>query len=100
MLQTQDRMFWARIDSDAPPRELPRLTMLEAQWRVLTPHGRIISCGIYRSATSGLEVLAGHDGLLFFKQHAWTIESARALGREWLCELRAHGVEELTMSSS
>jgi|SoiMethySBSTD1v2_1073268.scaffolds.fasta_scaffold5373543_2 hypothetical protein len=93
-------MDWTHIDSDGPPRApLPRLKLLEAQWRVLTPHGRILSCGIYQSETSGIEVLAGHDGLLICSQHTWTIESARAFGRAWLGELRAHGVEELPIVS-
>jgi hypothetical protein len=96
-----DRIFWTRIDGDRPSlAPLPRLTLLEAQWRVLTLHGRIVSCGIYQSASRGLEVAVVHDGLLICRQHAWTIESARALGREWLDELRAQGVEELTVSSA
>jgi hypothetical protein len=83
-----------------PPRSpLPRLKLLEAQWRALTRDGRILSCGIYQSATSGVEVLVDHDGLLICHQHPWTIESARAFAREWLGELRAHGVEELPIVS-
>ena len=94
-------MDWTRVDSDGPSRAtLPRLNLLDAQWRVLTANGRIVSCGIYRSPISGLEVLAGHDGLLICNQHAWTIESARALGRQWLYELQAHGVEELMISGA
>ena len=93
-------MDWSHIDSGGPPRSpLPSLKLLEAQWRVRIPHGRILSCGIYESATSGIEVLAGHDGLLICSQHAWTIESARAVARTWLGELRAHGVEELSIVS-
>ena len=93
-------MDWRHIDSGGPPRApLPRLTLLEAQWRVRTPYGRILSCGIYQSATSGVEVLAGCDGLLFCSQHTWTIESARALAHAWLDELRAHSVEELPIVS-
>ena len=93
-------MDWRHIDSDGPPRSpLPRLKLIEAQWRVLTPRGRILSCGIYQSATSGIEVLAGHDGLLICSQHAWTIESARAVGRAWLGELRARGIKELPIAS-
>lgn len=93
-------MDWRHIDSAGPPRQpLPRLKLLEALWRVLTPHGRILSCGIYQSATSGVEVLAGMDGLLICRQHTWTIESARAFGHAWLGELRAHGVKKLPMVS-
>jgi hypothetical protein len=93
-------MDWTHIDSGGPHRSpLPRLTLLEAQWRVQTPHGRILSCGIYQSATSGVDVLVGEDNLLICSQHTWTIESARTFGRAWLSELRAHGVEELPIVS-
>ena len=54
MPEAQDGTVWTRIDSDAERRApLPQLMLLEAQWRVLTPEGRIVSCGIYKSATGG-----------------------------------------------
>ena len=92
-------MDWTHIDGGGPSQSpLPRLKLIEALWRVQTPRGRILSCGIYQSATSGIEVLAGHDGLLICSEHTWTIESARAVGLAWLGELRAHGVKELPIA--
>ena len=54
-------MDWDNVrgQKPRPPAPLPTLDLLENCWRMKSPSGRIIACGIYRTEAPGLEVRAG-----------------------------------------
>ena len=49
-------MDWDNVrgEKPRPPMSLPTLKLLETCWRLQTPSGRIIDCGIYRTDAPGL----------------------------------------------
>jgi len=77
MVTRDDRM------TPRPARE-PRLDLLEACWRMQTPNGRILSCGIYGTDAPGVEVRVsyGPEDLLR-SQVAIEIGAAREIAVEW-----------------
>ena len=87
-------MDWDNVrgEKPRPPVQLPLLLLLETCWRMKTPSGRVVSCGIYRTDGPGLEVRAGlsEDDLLRSQRTA-EIGSARELAEEWRQAVIAKG---------
>ena len=73
-------------ETASPPR------LLETCWRVKTPSGRIVSCGIYADSAPGLEVRAGFgEEDLLKSQRTAEIGTARELADEWRQAVLAKG---------
>ena len=82
---------WEERMTRCPDPE-PRLELLETCWRLRTPHGRILSCGIYRTDAPGLEVRAGlSEEDLLRSQRTRGIEAARAIAEKWKQAVLATG---------
>lgn len=81
-----DVVDWSNVRGDAPrgAERLPPLRLLETCWRLRSPRGRVITCGIYQTTAPGLEVRAGYgvDDLLR-SQRTPGIGAARELADEW-----------------
>jgi hypothetical protein len=94
-------MVWDNVrgENPRPAAPPPLLHLLETCWRMKTPSGRIVTCGIYRTDGPGIEVRAGvsEDDLLRSQRTA-KIGSAREIAAEWRQAVIAKGgFEELSV---
>jgi hypothetical protein len=71
-------MDWANVkDPIAPAAEPSPLVLVETCWRMQSPSGKILQCGIYRTPY-GYEARMGYgDPHLIASQYCLTIELAR-----------------------
>lgn len=73
----------------------PYLELVEPQWRIKGPSGRVMHCGIFRT-DAGLELRAGYGEDLLQSQSVLTVAKARELAGEWReTALAGRGFEEL-----
>src|SRR5687768_7319430 len=86
-------MDWDSLRGEkSRPKEPAPLDLIEMSWRVRTPSGRVLTCGIYRNAAPGLEVRAGFsEDDLVRSQRTAEISSARELAAEWRLAVLAKG---------
>lgn len=92
-MTTWDEMFAPR------PPVGPTLKLLETCWRVRTPSGRVVSCGIYADNAPGLEVRAGFsEEDLLKSQRSAEIGSAREIAAEWKRAVVAKGCTEVPLT--
>jgi hypothetical protein len=82
---------WDERMTRRPERE-PRLELLETCWKLRTPKGRLLTCGIYRTDVPGLEVRAGFsDEDLIRSDRSAEICSAREIAAAWKQAVLAKG---------
>jgi hypothetical protein len=63
--------------------DIPPITLLETCWKLRSPRGRVLTCGVLRTI-AGLEVRCSYaQDDLIRSQYAPAIETARAIAIEW-----------------
>lgn len=74
---------WEERMTPRPPQE-PRLQLLEPAWRLQSPTGRIVACGLYGTDKPGVEVRAGFsEDDVIRTQQCPEIGAARELATSW-----------------
>ena len=54
-------MDWDKVRTTPTPLEPPTATLIEVCWRIRTPRGKVVTCGVYRDAAPGVDVRTGVD---------------------------------------
>jgi len=73
---------------------VPPMTLLETCWRMKSPRGRVLTCGVFRTI-AGFEVRCSYsDDDLIRSQYAVEIEVARSLAAQWKAAAALKGFHE------
>jgi hypothetical protein len=83
------------------PKPLQVLELLEEQWRIVGPSGRVITCAAYRIDGPGIDVRAGYspDDVRLIQRVA-DVTHARVVAQMWRAAIIAKGFLELPIRNS
>jgi|SRR5688572_19886031 len=85
-------MDWTRVKESNNNQVADALERIETCWRMKGSSGKVLECGIYRTAARGVEVRCGYgEEDLLRSQLAREIGAARAIAEEWRQTVLAKG---------
>jgi hypothetical protein len=88
-------------DRQSHPQPLQVLELLEEQWRVMAPTGRVVTCAAYRVDGPGVEVRAGYSlEDVHRSRRVADLTHARIVAQMWLASVTPKGLKELPIRKS
>ena len=76
-------MDWSRVKDEPRAQGAAPLELIEACWCMKGPNGKVLQCGIYRSAAPGVELRAGYGDDLQRSDRVKGINQARVIADTW-----------------